>query len=202
MKETELRRPTPPTVFIPFAQMPRPEAHYVVRTAGASGALVGAIRHAVSEVDRDLPLGNVRTGEEQLQWSLEGERIFACLASTLGLVALGLVCVGLYGLMSYLVQRRTGEIGLRMALGALPGRVLWMFLSESLVLVGLGIGLGLAAAAGVTRLIASSLYGLSANDAATYGGVSLLLIAVAVVACLLPARRAARIDPVVALRTE
>ena len=202
MKETNLRAATPPTVFVPFSQSPRSDANFVVRAAGAPEALVGAIRGAVSEVDRNLPLGNVRTGDEQLQWDLEGERIYASLAVVLGALALGLVCVGLYGLMSYLVLRRTGEIGLRMALGALPGKVLWMFLRESLVLVGVGIGFGLAAAAGMTRLIASSLYGLPANDAATYAAVSLLLVAVALLACLLPARRAARIDPVVALRAD
>ncbi|MGD1031245.1 MAG: ABC transporter permease [Opitutaceae bacterium] len=202
IRETSLRARTLPTAFTPFAQSPRNEAHFVVRTAGEPQAMVGAIRTAVGEADPNLPLGNVRTGDEQMRWILEGERIYATLAASLGSLALCLVCVGLYGLMSYTVVRRTAEIGLRMALGARPGSVIWMILREMLVLVGTGIGLGIAAALGATRLISSQLYGLSASDAATYSVVSLLLAAVAVLACMLPARRAARIDPVIALRIE
>jgi len=201
-KETHLRAPIPPTVFIPFSQSPLGQAHFAVRTAGAPRAMIGAVRNAVAEMDRNLPLGNARTGEEQMQWTLEGERICESVAVALGVLALLLVCVGLYGLMSYTVLRRTGEIGLRMALGAFPGRVLWMVLRESLMLVGMGVVLGLTTAAGVTRLISASFYGLSASDPATYAGVTMLLVVVAALACLIPARSAARIDPVIALRAE
>ena len=201
-KQNDLRAPVEPTVFVPFPQSPRVTAHYSVRTIGSPQTAIGAIRKAVSEVDPNLPLNNVRTADEQMQWRIEGERIYASLAVALGLVALVLVCVGLYGLMSYTVLRRTSEIGLRMALGALPGRVLRMVLGESLVLVGAGVGLGIGAAGGISRLISSSLYGLTANDPFVYLGVSLLLVVVASLTCLVPACRATRIDPVIALRTE
>ena len=201
-KQNDLRAPVEPTVFVPFPQSPRVTAHYSVRTIGSPQTAIGAIRKAVSEVDPNLPLNNVRTADEQMQWRIEGERIYASLAVALGLVALVLVCVGLYGLMSYTVLRRTSEIGLRMALGALPGRVLRMVLGESLVLVGAGVGLGIGAAGGISRLISSSLYGLTANDPFIYLGVSLLLVVVASLTCLVPACRATRIDPVIALRTE
>jgi ABC-type antimicrobial peptide transport system permease subunit len=117
-------------------------------------------------------------------------------------VALALACVGLYGLMSFLVLNRVGEIGLRMALGALPGQVLRMILRESLALVGFGVVLGLLAAYGGTRFIQSMLFGISPADPLTYGAVALLLIVVALLASLLPARRAAQVEPMAALRSE
>jgi len=202
MKEQDLRSRTPPTAFMPFAQLPRGEANFAVRTAGEPLAMVSALRAAVSAGTRNLPLGNVRTVDEEVRWRLVGERVYASLAVVLGLLALALVCVGLYGLMAYTVLRRTGEIGLRMALGALPGGVLRMILGDSLRLVGFGAALGLAGAAGISRLIASSLYGVSPGDPVTYAAVLLLLIIVATLACLVPARRAANVDPAVTLRAE
>src|SRR5262249_30925967 len=130
------------------------------------------------------------------------EQAFAQLSGFFGLLAVALVCVGLYGLMSYAVVRRTGEIGVRMALGALPTNVLRMFLRESLWIVLLGVGAGLGGATAATRLIASMLFGISPFDPLTYAGVGGLLMVVALLACWLPARRAAKVDPMVALRCE
>jgi ABC-type antimicrobial peptide transport system permease subunit len=130
------------------------------------------------------------------------ERCFAQMAAFLGAVALALSCVGLCGLMSYAVQRRTNEIGVRMALGALPRWIAWMILRESLLLVSLGVVLGVGAAAGTTRWIGHLLYGLSPADPTSYAGAAVLLVVVAAGACLWPARRAAKIDPMVALRAE
>ncbi|MEO5959326.1 MAG: FtsX-like permease family protein, partial [Opitutaceae bacterium] len=164
--------------------------------------VVAAIRAAVREIDPALPLTDVRTQEQQLSRVFASERLFANLCSLFGALALLLVAVGLYGLLSYTVLRRTGEIGVRMALGALPGHVLRMILRESLVLIAFGVTLGLAGAWAASRLIASRLFGLSPTDPTTYGAVALLLVAVGVIAALLPARRAARIDPMIALRAE
>ncbi|MEO6569597.1 MAG: ABC transporter permease, partial [Opitutaceae bacterium] len=207
VKQEDLRVPAAPVLFVPLVQSgngPRTRAtFFTVRTAGEPAPMIGAIRHAVREVDSNLPVINLRTQDEVVERRLlSSERLFARMSVCLGLLALALACVGLYGLMSYAVHRRTGEIGVRMALGALPRTVLAMILRESLGLVLLGVGLGLAAAAGATRLVGHLLYGLSPMDAPTYAAVALVLIVVASVAALLPARRAAKVDPVVALRSE
>ena len=195
----------PPVAFIPFAQLTennRGDATFVVRFAGGEAAIVAAVRAAVREVDADLPITNIRTQQQQIDRLFTPERLFANLCSFFGILALGLAAIGLYGLMSYTVLRRTGEIGLRMALGALPAHVLRMILRESLALVMLGVLVGAGAAIGATRWLASLLFGLTPSDPVTYGCVAFLLVAVALIACLLPARRAAKIDPMVALRTE
>lgn len=202
VKQVNLRAPVPPTVSIPYGRNAPARAEFAVRTAGEPMALVPAIRQAVRAVDKNVPLNVVRTQDEQIERTLTKERIFADLAGFLGLLALALASVGLYGLMSFVVLRRTGEIGLRMALGALPGHVLGTILRQSLTLVMIGVGVGLAGAFILARLIAAQLFGLSPADPLTYGGVVLLLIVVALLACWLPARRAARIDPIVALRAE
>jgi ABC-type antimicrobial peptide transport system permease subunit len=173
-----------------------------VRTAGDPAAIVPAIRDAVKQIDRNLPLNRVRTQEQQLESEIGRERAFAQLSVFFGSLALALVCVGLYGLMSYTVICRTGEIGLRMALGALPRSVLGMIVGESIVLTGLGVLIGLAAAFGAARLISGLLYGVLPVDPITYAVVAVVLIAVAAAAAFLPAWRAAKIDPMVALRTE
>jgi ABC-type antimicrobial peptide transport system permease subunit len=156
----------------------------------------------VRELDPTLPILNLRTEDEQIERVSSEERLFARLSGFFGVVALALACVGLYGLMSFLVLNRVGEIGLRMALGALPGQVLRMILRESLALVGFGVVLGLLAAYGGTRFIQSMLFGISPADPLTYGAVALLLIVVALLASLLPARRAAQVEPMAALRSE
>jgi predicted permease len=201
-KYTGLREVTPPTIYVPATQMPEGVANYSLRTAGNPASIFPAIRAAVSEIDPTLPVINLRTQEEQIARISSEELLFARLSGFFGFVALALACVGLYGLMSYLVLHRTGEIGLRMALGALPAHILRMILRESLVLVGFGIVVGFAAAYGSSRFIQSMLFGLSPTDPLTYGSVALILIVVAMLASLFPARRAARVEPMVALRSE
>jgi predicted permease len=192
-----------PSAFLPYPQLRNARsACFALRTAAEPSALVPSLQAALREIDPTLPLFNVRTQEEQVNRMLAPERLFARLSGFFGLLALLLASIGLYGLLSYSVLRRTGEIGLRMALGALPGRILGQVLRESLLLVALGAACGLAIAAGLSRLVASRLYGLSAFDPLTYAGVTGLLVLVAVVASLLPARRAAQVDPMTALRAE
>jgi predicted permease len=204
VKQRNLRETTAPLVFIPFLRQNFANAHYVLRTVGEpSAALIAAVRQAVGEVDRNLLVTGVRTQDEVVENNvLGGERFYSRLSLSLGGLALALACVGLYGLLSYLVSHRTGEIGVRMALGASPLRIVWLILRESLALVGVGIGLGVAAAIAAGRAIAAMLYALSPTDPWTYGIVALVLVGVALFACWLPARRAAKVDPMVALRCE
>jgi len=156
----------------------------------------------VREIDPGLPVIDFRTQEQQIERRHSQERLFAQLSGFFGVAALILVCVGLYGLMSYLVLQRTGEMGLRLALGALPGQVLQMVLRESFTLVAVGLVLGLAVAYSVRRFVESTLFGLTAADPLTYAVVAGVLVAVTLLASLRPAQRAARVDPMIALHAE
>jgi ABC-type antimicrobial peptide transport system permease subunit len=149
-----------------------------------------------------LPVDEVVTLSEHVGRSLTQQKLVARLASFFGLLALLLACVGLYGVLSYAVARRTNEIGIRMALGAQRGNVLWLVLREALALVFGGVVMGLLAARFVTKLAGTLLFGLGPTDPLTLAGATVLLIAVGILAGYLPARRAARIDPMAALRDE
>ncbi len=197
-----LRETAPATVYFPLSQAGNGTANCYVRTTVTPQAEFAAIRAVVREIDPLLPVMDLRTQTDQIDRLNAQEHLFARLSGFFGIVALALACVGLYGLMSCLVLRRTGEIGLRMALGALPAQVLRMILRESLGLVAFGLVLGFAGAYGAGRLVQSMLFDLSPADPLTYGSVALILIAVALLASLLPARRAARVDPMSALRQE
>ncbi len=203
---SDVKSAPPPVVLFPFEQFGNLNAvtatNFIVRFSGSDAAIIPAIRGAVHAIGAGIPISNLRTQQEQIDRLFAQERLFANLCSVFGVLALLLSAVGLYGLMSYTVLRRTGEIGLRMALGALPANVLRMILRESLSLVALGVLAGAAIAFSTTRWISSMLFGLSPNDPVTYVSVALLLLAVAIAACLLPARRAASVDPMTALRTE
>ncbi|HYV03184.1 MAG TPA: FtsX-like permease family protein, partial [Blastocatellia bacterium] len=203
-KYTSLRMETPPTIYFPFRQQASAlgQMNFEVRTAGDPTALVSSIRDAVSEVDKNLPLFDVKTQQQQADQSLTQERLFATLSGFFGLLALLLGCIGLYGVMSYAVARRTNEIGIRMALGATAPRVTRMVMRETMVLVTAGVAIGLGAALAATRLIESMLFGLAPNDPLTISLAALLMIAVAALAGYLPARKAAKVDPMIALRYE
>jgi predicted permease len=201
-KYTNLRDPIQPTVYLSALQYPDGRANFLVRVAGDVRGFASALRAAVDEIDPALPLLRLRTMEDQLDQNHAQERMLAKLSGFFGLLALALACVGLYGLMSYQVLRRTGEIGLRMALGALPAHVLQMILKESLALICLGVVAGLSGAWYASRLVEKMLFGLSPTDPLTYALTACILIAVALAAALLPARRASRVDPMTALRTE
>jgi ABC-type antimicrobial peptide transport system permease subunit len=154
-----------------------------------AGATFPAIRSAVRQIDPALPVLDLRTQDEQIDRLHGQELLFAKLSGLFGGVALLLACVGLYGLMSHAVVRRTGEIGLRMALGALPGQVLRIVLRECLRLVGLGLLTGIALAFGAGRLVASMLFGVTPVDPITYATVAAVLVAVALLASIAPARK-------------
>jgi predicted permease len=201
-KYTTVREADPVTIYLPAAQMLDGAATYYVRTAADPATVVTAIRSAVREIDPALPVIDFHTQDQQTERRTSQERLFAQLSAFFGAAALMLACVGLYGLMSYLVLQRTGEIGLRLALGAVPAQVLRMVLRESFMLVAVGLVAGLSVAYTVRRFVESMLFGLSGADPLTYLAVAGMLIAVTLVASFRPARRAARVDPMVALRAE
>ena len=177
-----------------------------VRTLGNPERVVNALRREVGALASNVPLSGLHTLAGQVDQSLIQERLLATLSGFFGLLALLLACVGLYGVMSYNVARRTSEIGIRMALGAGRADMIRMVLRESLVLVALGMAIGIPIALAATRLAASQisglLFGLSATDARTIGLAMFLLTGVTMLAACLPARRATKVDPLVALRYE
>jgi predicted permease len=201
-KYADLRNETPPTIYAPYFQEPPGQANFEVRVAGEPSTMAPAVREAVREIDQDLPLFNVKTQIVQIEELLSQESLFARLSSFFGLVALVLACIGLYGVMSYAVARRTNEIGIRMALGAGQRDVVGMVMKESMTPVGIGLAIGLLAALGITRFIASMLFGLEANDPATISLAVLTMVAVSALAGYLPAKRASRVNPIEALRCE
>jgi predicted permease len=173
-----------------------------IRTVGNPTSVVASVRQEMRNIDPRLPVIRVETIEQQLDNLLVQERLIATLSALFGALAVLLACLGLYGVMAHSAARRTNEIGIRMALGASRGRVLGMVLGESLWLVAAGIAIGLPATLGAARLISSRLFGVRANDPWTIAGAAALLIGVALLAGFIPARRAAKIDPMCALRHE
>lgn len=174
----------------------------LIRTRGDSASLAAAVRREVQAVEKNLPVTNIRPMTELLNNSLFPARMGAVLLGAFGLLALLLAAVGLYGVMSYSVARRTREIGIRMALGARGGNVLRLVLGEGMALIAVGVLLGLAGAFAATRLLASFLYGVSTTDPLTFAGIAVFLTLIALAASFIPARRASRVDPLVALRYE
>ena len=174
----------------------------VVRAPGGGQGTEDAVRQAVKEIDARMPLYNVRTIEQHLTWAFWAQNMAASLATAFGLLALVLAAVGLYGVVAYTVARRTHEIGIRVALGAQGRDILRIVLGQGMALTLVGLGAGLVGAFALARLLSSLLYGISPGDPATYILVALLLAVVALLACLVPARRATKVDPMVALRYE
>src|SRR5436309_9904405 len=175
---------------------------FALRTSGDPLRYVNTVREIVHQADPRVPVTNVKTQAAQIDQTMNQEILFANLCTGFAILALVIACVGLYGTMAYTVARRTGEIGIRMALGAQRGGVVRMVLREVLVLVAGGLAIGTVAALGTSRFVASFLYGMKANDPLTLSLAVTTLLGSAVAAAYAPARRASRIDPVVALRHE
>ncbi|HVS51532.1 MAG TPA: ABC transporter permease [Opitutaceae bacterium] len=201
-KYTELKLPAPPTVYFSFRQSSVGLANFALRTSLPPLAVATAARKAVAAVDPNVPIATIVTQEQVRDQGISQERMFATLVGSLAVLAVLLACIGLYGLMAYNVTRRTGEIGVRMALGARPQDVARSVVREALRLAGAGVIVGVPAALGLAQLIKSQLYGVPAHDPLTFAFGALVLLGVAAAAAWLPARRAARVDPMVALRAE
>lgn len=189
-------------LYLSYRQQGIPFMAVAVRTAGDPELAVGPVREAVRAVDRDQPIANVSTMRQLLDRSVEQRRLFMLLLGLFAAMALLLAALGIYGVMSYAVAQRVHELGVRMALGAERAAVLKMVLRQGMLLAAAGIALGLVVAFGLTRLVESQLFGVAATDPATFAGVTALLAAIALAANALPALRATRVDPVVALREE
>jgi predicted permease len=198
-KYDDLRKPLEPTAYIPLQEG---EAYFALRTSTKPEALIPEVRRIVGALDDNLPLFDIRTQTQTIDRLLFNERLVAKLSSLFGALALILACVGLYGLLSYEVARRTREIGIRTALGAPRREIFRLVLFQGLILAMFGALVGIGAAIGVTRYLGSLLYGIRATDPATFVIIAFLLIAVALLACYIPSRRATRVDPLVALRYE
>jgi ABC-type antimicrobial peptide transport system permease subunit len=188
--------------YVPIQQFPTTIRAVEVRTTEPAHAIIPAVRHALLEAGPDLMILKVIPLSAQIDLTLGAERMIASLGVAIGGLALLLASVGLYGVISYGVAQRTGEIGVRMALGATRVAVLWLVLRQTVVFVTIGVAAGIALALPATRLITSFLYGLTPTDACTIAGATGVLLLVAAIAAYLPARRATQVDPMVALRYE
>ena len=202
MKTNGLNNPAPDEIYYPMRQMGRPGMGILARAGGAAERLQASIRAAVAAVDPNQPISFFATLETTVANSLGVQRIVASLTAVFAGIALVLSAVGLYSVVAYAVSQRTSEIGIRVALGARRGQVVGLVMRGGLRLVALGLGAGLAAAAGAARLIQTLLYEVQPLDPAIYAGVAVLFLAVAALACLIPSLRAARLDPLRALRAE
>ncbi len=194
-----LRSEIAPIVFIPAGGG---EGIFEVRTAADPTTIIPAVRSTLRQLDKNLPLLSIETESEQIERSLFQQRLLSKLSSFFGAVALLLACIGLYGLLSYEVARRTRELGIRTALGAQRRDLLRLVIGQGILLVLVGTAIGITGALGVTRFMSSMLYGIRADDPLTFAAVALILIIVALAACYVPARRAMKVDPMVALRYE
>jgi putative ABC transport system permease protein len=189
-------------IYVPFVEEPTVYVGLAVRTVGDPAGAVAAVRGIVRGLDRNQAVDNVASMREVMDEYVERPRFNLVLLGSFAALALVLAMVGVYGVVAYSVSQRTHEIGIRMALGAEKGKVLRMIVGHGATLAGAGIALGLAGSYAATRVLGSMLYGVTAHDAATFIAVPVVLLAVCLAASYVPARRAARVDPMVALRHE
>jgi putative ABC transport system permease protein len=202
VKHQRLDASTRKSVYLPHAQVPIGGSRVAIRTEGRPESFIGAVRKQVKELDADLPVTRIMTMNEVVARSVWQQRLYTALFGVFAAVALILATVGIYGVMSYAVTQRTREIGLRMALGANRTDVLKLVIGHGVVVTTIGIGVGIVSAIALTRLMSTLLFNVTATDPITFVVVSVLLAGVAVGACFVPARRAAKVDPMVALRYE
>jgi putative ABC transport system permease protein len=191
-----------PTIYFPSLQSPDQTMSLVVRTTLPSAVTLPAIKNAIWSVDKNQPVFEIRSMDEIISGIVSAQRLAFLLLGVFAFLALALAAIGIYGVTSYLVSERRHEIGVRIALGAQPGDVSRLVLGHGTRLAGIGVIGGVVAALALTRLLSSLLFGVSATDPLTFVGVAILLILVALASCYIPARRATRVDPMVALRYE
>jgi ABC-type antimicrobial peptide transport system permease subunit len=201
-KYDSVRDAAPPTMYVPFLQNPRGFGVFEVRATNSTVGVLASVREVVRQIDPNLPLLDVSTQLEEVEKRFEQERTFAQAYTLFGGLALVLAAIGLFGLMSYNVARRTNEIGIRMALGAQRQDVLGMVMRESMLLVVIGVAVGLLTAVLTGRFVTSLLYGLPAVDPLSIAAAIAVMAIVSALAGYLPARRASRVDPMVALHYE
>ncbi len=191
-----------PEIYVPYTQRPWSFMTFAIRSSGDPLSLAGAVRSQLSAVDKDVPIYSIATMEQRMSDSVSQRRFNMVLLGLFAAVALALAVVGIYGVMSYTVTQRTHEIGIRTALGARPGDVMKLVIGRGMALALTGVGIGLTASFALTRLMNNLLFGVSASDPLTFALIALTLTGVAFLACLVPARRATKVDPIVALRQE
>jgi putative ABC transport system permease protein len=191
-----------PLAYLPLTQDFSPAVTMQVRTSGRPEAVISSVRSQVQSLDTNLAVTNVNTIEGLINQGLYAPRLGAALLSVFGALALLLAVVGVYGVLSYSVNQQTREIGIRMAMGAQTGRVLKLVVGQGMRLALAGLALGLVVALAAMRVLSTLLFGVSAHDPVIFIGVSVVLMAAAILACYIPARRAMKVDPMVALRYE
>jgi putative ABC transport system permease protein len=202
IKQTTLDAEARPAMYMPHLQSPNNGMTVLVRASGDPLAIATAVREQVRTIDRDIPVTHIQSMVQVLGASVAQQRFSMLVVGLFAALALVLSTVGIYGVMAYSVSRRAHEIGVRMALGARTGQVLQLVLREGMTLTLIGIAIGLLGSFALTRLMATLLFGVSAKDPFTFVSVAILLAAVALLACYIPARRATKVDPLVALRYE
>jgi putative ABC transport system permease protein len=202
VKEAGLAEENPPEIYLAYAQLPVSSMDVLLRTAVGPMTLAPAAATVVHSLDPELPIARLHTLDDIVARSVSEPRFYVVLLGAFAGTALFLAALGIFGVMSYAVVQRSREIGIRVALGAHPAHLRRMVLGQALLLAVAGVGLGLLGSLGLSRVIAGLLFDLSPTDPATLAGVALLLTAVALLASYLPARRATRVDPLIALRSE
>jgi putative ABC transport system permease protein len=202
VRDAALSRKPGPLMYVPFAQAPLYGGEVVVRTSLSASSVAAGIRRAVRSIDKNLPVTDIESLDDALGRSISQERFRTFLLGSFSAIALVLAAVGIFGVVSYSTSQRTHEIGIRIALGAGRREVLQLILGQGTKLALFGLGIGLVAAFLLTRVMSGLLYSVSATDPMTFASVAVILLAVALTACYIPARRAMRVDPVVALRYE